>query len=239
MKNPSNDRLADHPSAPSQYGAHVSTKVDGSYEKHSIDPNNRHRIFGFFTALGNFVSHLIEGDGHVNHGTEAGHKEFSGSKTSTTTGHRDTGTGGGESNNTKNGGQSQNGTDTSHAGDGNHHDSKSGSHKQYTKGGDGHHSMAGDQSFVVEEGGIHYNVASNYTITAQKSIQLDSTGEQSYHVGGNWGVTALNGTMSQIASGTINISSDTSITLACGSSSITITPDSITIQASAINFNKS
>ena len=234
----SNDRLPDHFDPPGKYLNHVEAKVDGSYVSHSIDPDKKGKIEGFNTADGSYVAKMIDKDGNVSDAAPGGTKTFSDSETSTTTGHRDVNTGGGEVNRNAQGSHGESGQDSTVAIDGSQQSNFASSAKTYTAGGDGHHVMAGDQSFVVDEGGIHYDVAAGYTVTAKGSMQFDSSGEMSQKVGGNWGVTALDGKVSMYSGDTIAIESTTSITLTVGSSVITIAPDSITIKSAAVNFVK-
>ena len=233
-----NKKIDDHVTPGDEYLVQVHNMVSG-YKVVSNDQNNLGTINAKMMSSGDYSYKQVDKDGNVNEVAHKGHKVASDNHTHTVGGNADHNYDGGHQYQTGKGKHEVHADAATTTTQGAVIHGSESSAKTYTSGGDGHHVMKGDQSFVVDEGGIHYDVASGYTITALDSIQLDTSKELSLKVGGNMGVTALNGKISVLASGDINISSDVNITLAVGSSSITITPSSITIQASAINFVKS
>ena len=224
-----NNRLGDHPDPGDTYLRHVKTTVDGSYEATSMDPNARQQIKAHSTDDGSYVVTQTEGSGETNQSSTGGVKTHFDSSTTTTTGHSDNNTGGGSSSRTAGGGNNENAKDTTNAVDGSSQQASSSSSKNYTQGGDGHHSMNGDQTFIVEEGSMSYEVGSGYAITGHGACQFNFDQDISVHSGTNFGLSTIS-TTSMHAGSDINISSDTSITLSVGGSSIVITNSGILLK---------
>lgn len=240
MAKPPNNRFPDHPPTPKQYLSHVSTRVDGSYRAHSIDPSNRMRTIGFLTAAGVFLAHVIDAAGHESSATPGGTKRFSQSDTKTTTNHADASAGGGKSDKTAGGGDTQHGGDKTDSVKGAKLAASKQSAKNFASGGNGRHVMKGDQSNVVEEGGMHFDISKGYTLTTKDgSVALKSTGGD-INVSapaGNYAITTA-GNQTHIASDDMIFSSTTRIILQVGGSKIEITPSKITIKSAAIEFVK-
>lgn len=232
MAKPPNDRFPDHPPTPKQFLSHVTTRVDGSYRAHSIDPSNRMRTVGFLTAAGVFLAHVIDAQGHSSSATPGATKRFSQSDTKTTTNHADASAGGGKSDKTAGGGDTQHGGDKTDSVKGAKVAASKQSAMNITSGGTGRHTMKGEQTFTVEEGGLFHEVPSRqYGLFAKQGIEL--TTDENIHLKAKGSLGMGVDTETYLDSGTnISIKSQRGvITIRCGDGKtfIRMSPDKLVL----------